>query len=255
MLELAILGLLKEQELHGYELKKRLAETVGSGSSGIGVSFGSIYPALGRLEKSGAVRVVLAHAGAGRGKKVYAITEPGDRLFEELLAADAGARDDERSFNLRLAFARHLSREARIGLLERRRAYLLARLARTRGAIRTGWGRFDAYTRTLMEHGNETTERDISWLDLLIARERAAEVESAGVAPGVPGVSDVPSASAGAAGASPALSEEPDNPPAPPFPNPQPTAWAASAPPTMPVRPGAGPFVPSPSHPSGGNVR
>ena len=28
LLELAILGLLKEQELHGYELKKRLAETL-----------------------------------------------------------------------------------------------------------------------------------------------------------------------------------------------------------------------------------
>ncbi|MDQ1359387.1 MAG: hypothetical protein QOG44_3760 [Acidimicrobiaceae bacterium] len=263
MLELAILGLLKEQELHGYELKKRLAETVGSGSSGIGVSFGSIYPALGRLEKAGAVRVVPAHTGAGRGKKVYAITEQGDRLFEELLAADTGASDDERSFNLRLAFARHLSREARIGMLERRRAYLLERLARTRGAIRTGWGRFDAYTRTLMEHGNETTERDISWLDLLIAREREAAAEGAGAAGpgvsgaagGVPGVSDVPGATVGAAGASPVSGEGPDNPPGPPFPSPNPTAWAASAPPTMPVRPGAGSFVPSPSHPSGGNVR
>jgi DNA-binding PadR family transcriptional regulator len=254
LLELAILGLLKEQELHGYELKKRLAETVGSGSSGIGVSFGSIYPALGRLEKAGAVRVVPAHAGAGRGKKVYAITDQGDRLFEELLAADTGASDDERSFNLRLAFARHLSREARIGMLERRRAYLLERLARTRGAIRTGWGRFDAYTRTLMEHGNETTERDISWLDLLIARERQAGMETA-AAPGVPGVSDAPGASVGSTGASPASGEGPDGQPAPPFPSPTPTPWAASAPPTMPVRPGAGPFVPSTSHPSGGNVR
>src|SRR3954452_8003781 len=43
LLELAILGLLKEQELHGYELKKRLAEALGQAS---GVSFGSLYPAL-----------------------------------------------------------------------------------------------------------------------------------------------------------------------------------------------------------------
>ena len=50
MLELAILGLLKEQELHGYELKKRLSDTLGFGS---GVSFGSLYPALGRLEAAG----------------------------------------------------------------------------------------------------------------------------------------------------------------------------------------------------------
>jgi DNA-binding PadR family transcriptional regulator len=42
MLELAILGLLKEQPLHGYELKKRLGETLGFRW---GVSYGSLYPA------------------------------------------------------------------------------------------------------------------------------------------------------------------------------------------------------------------
>src|SRR5687767_1787239 len=52
MLELAILGLLKEQDLHGYELKKRLTDALGPFSS---VSFGSLYPALGRLESAGAV--------------------------------------------------------------------------------------------------------------------------------------------------------------------------------------------------------
>ena len=251
MLELAILGLLKDQELHGYELKKRLSETVGSGN---GVSFGSLYPALGRLEKAGGVRVAPAppHAGAGRGKKVYAITDQGERLFEDLLAADSGANEDERSFNLRLAFARHLPREARIGMLERRRAYLLARLARTRGVGRHGWGRFDAYTRSLVEHGNETTERDISWLDRLIARERAEELDGSATssAAGSGVVSDAgdrdpggPGAAAAAAGESPAN---------PPFPNPSNTAWAASAPPTMPVRPSD--FVPTSSHSRGGNI-
>ena len=52
MLELAILGLLKEQPLHGYELKKRLTDRLGPLSS---VSFGSLYPALARLETAGAV--------------------------------------------------------------------------------------------------------------------------------------------------------------------------------------------------------
>src|SRR5205085_5079667 len=57
MLELAILGLLKEQELHGYELKKRLSAALGPLSS---VSFGSLYPALARLEAAGAVKAVEA---------------------------------------------------------------------------------------------------------------------------------------------------------------------------------------------------
>jgi DNA-binding PadR family transcriptional regulator len=204
VLELAILGLLKEQDLHGYELKKRLADMLGLGS---GVSFGSLYPALGRLEAAGAVQAIDVHGpgatipGTGslggelavfrarkstvsrpRGRKVYAVTERGEALFEELLAAGSIPNDDERAFNLRLAFARYLPSEARIGMLERRRAYLLDRLTRTRDAIRNGWERLDAYTRSLLEHGNETTERDISWLDRLIAHERATADHSTGAA-------------------------------------------------------------------------
>ena len=55
MLEIAVLGLLKEQPLHGYELKKRLSETLGFLW---GVSYGSLYPSLRRLEREGAIEVV-----------------------------------------------------------------------------------------------------------------------------------------------------------------------------------------------------
>jgi DNA-binding PadR family transcriptional regulator len=203
LLELAILGLLKEQELHGYELKKRLGETLGQLS---GVSFGSLYPALARLEAAGAVKAVEAEqapppipvtgsltgelaafrafasgsrtrrpgARSGRGKKVYGITERGERLFEELLAADLASTDDDRVFNLKLAFARYLPPEARLGLLQRRRAHLVDRLARARATLRLWTERpsADTYTKSLMEHGTETTEREISWLDRLIADEQ-----------------------------------------------------------------------------------
>jgi DNA-binding PadR family transcriptional regulator len=196
LLELAILGLLKEQELHGYELKKRLSEALGPLSS---VSFGSLYPALNRLEAAGAVKAVEAHAGptstpipmtgslggelaafrarraatrGSRGKKVYGITERGQVLFEELLAAEAAADGDDRAFNLKMAFARYLPAEARLGMLERRRAQLVDRLARLRTAVRTGRERLDDYSRSLMEHSTQATERDISWLDELIMKER-----------------------------------------------------------------------------------
>jgi len=195
MLELAILGLLKEQELHGYELKKRLSAALGLFSS---VSFGSLYPALARLEAAGAVKAVEANDAppavipmtgsmtgeaaafrarrppkrGGRAKKVYGITERGEKLFEELLEADSASAEDDRAFNLRLAFCRYLPPEARLGMLERRRAQLVERLARARSTIRASKERMDAYTRSLMEHGTEATERDISWLDTLIATER-----------------------------------------------------------------------------------
>ncbi len=193
MLELAILGLLVEEDLHGYELKRRLTEVLGALSS---VSYGSLYPALGRLEKAAAVKVVTAlpegdeppvtgSLGAdlamfrrraastgpgrsGRTRKVYGITEQGRQVFHDLLTAEVASLDDERDFTLRLAFARFLPPDARVRLLERRRASLVERLSKTRGRS----GR-DAYAAALLEHGCATTERDISWLDDLIARERA----------------------------------------------------------------------------------
>jgi DNA-binding PadR family transcriptional regulator len=195
MLELAILGLLKEQELHGYELKKRLSDTLGFAS---GVSFGSLYPALGRLERAGAVKAVEASESVGpaipltgslggelaafrarkavtrgsRGKKVYGITARGEELFEELLAADSQSTDDDRVFNLRLAFARYLPPDARLGMLERRRVHLLDRLARIRARVMAGRERADTYARSLMEHDREAAEHDLTWIERLIAIER-----------------------------------------------------------------------------------
>jgi DNA-binding PadR family transcriptional regulator len=203
LLELAILGMLKEQELHGYQLKKRLVEALGPFSS---VSFGSLYPALARLQRAGAVEAAEMSGGetaaapmipmtgsiageaaafrarrgatrrpesrSARVRKVYRITARGEELFAELLASDPASADDDRAFSLRLAFCRYLSPEARLGLLERRRAHLVERLAAARTALRTRRERMDAYMRSLVDHDTEATERDISWLDALIASEK-----------------------------------------------------------------------------------
>ena len=199
MLDMAILGLLEEGDLHGYEIRRQLRDHLGLLAN---VSFGSIYPALTRLEKSGAV---VATDGAGgtasdprtsaaapptgslsgelavlrarrspgtrsrRGKKVYRITDAGRQLFTELLA-DGGAADDARSFSLRLAFARHLAPQARLALLERRRAVLWQRLGETDAARPD----LDPYARSVVEHTADGVTRDINWLDSLIASERAA---------------------------------------------------------------------------------
>ena len=198
MLDLAILGLLVEQDLHGYEIRRRLRDELGLFAN---ISFGSLYPALSRLEKSGAVAATESsggfapavpmpftgslggeraglrarRAGATRGtkrsRKEYRITDQGRALFDQLLdSEEPPGTDDARSFGLRLAFARYLAPQARLGLLERRRAQLSRRLAtdRTRAAGES----LDVYTRSLVEHGTEATEHDIVWLDRLIESER-----------------------------------------------------------------------------------
>ena len=198
MLELAILGLLKELPLHGYELKKRLNDTLGHVW---GVSYGSLYPALARLERMGAIEVVDPPAPAGpaggipipatgsiageaaaarlrrptlrrsgRTRKAYRLAAAGHTLFNELLRADpTPGTDENRAFALKLAFCRHLDAPARLELLQRRRTQLADKLARGRQARAS-----DRYTRALIEHETTTAERDLEWVDSLIAAERGS---------------------------------------------------------------------------------
>jgi DNA-binding PadR family transcriptional regulator len=169
MLELAILGLLKERSMHGYQLSKRLTDTLGGFWR---VSYGSLYPSLKRLERQGAVEQVFDEQEVGRRKNVYRITEPGETLFRELLEeAGSDASGEENRFRVRLAFFKYLAPESRIRLLERRRAFLEERLATLRSSLTA---HHDTYTLSLVQHGRETTEQDIAWLNGLIAAERRA---------------------------------------------------------------------------------
>jgi len=200
MIDLAILGLLTEQELHGYELKKRLGELLASRAS---ISFGSLYPALARLEAQGAVKAVEERTlvpsapmtgslagelaafkarvrerslakGTGRGKKVYGITDLGRERLVELLS-DPDVSDD-RAFTLRVAFARHLDPSARLEMFERRRTELLGRRddLRRRGSNR----RSDAYLGALLERDADHLANDLAWLDRLIDTERTRSEHS-----------------------------------------------------------------------------
>jgi DNA-binding PadR family transcriptional regulator len=171
MLELAVLGLLKERAMHGYELRKQLSQKLGFFWT---VSFGSLYPTLRRLEKRGAVRKTYSADQASRRKQVYAITEAGEREFLEMLEEGTAAIMEEDKFPLRLAFFGYLRPESRIKLLERRKTYLQEKLDEGRKSLkRASRGRADSYTLSLMRHGCDTTEHDIAWLEELIAAERS----------------------------------------------------------------------------------
>ena len=171
MLELAVLGLLKEQTMHGYQLKKRLSETLGPFWQ---VSYGSLYPALKRLRSEGSVEVVFPTEEVRRRKNVYKVTEDGERLFDRLVEESGRDKDDDNGFRVRLAFFRYLKPETRIGLLERRKAYLLGRLAEFKERVTSYRERVDTYTLSLMRHGMDSTEHDIAWLDDMIKAERKA---------------------------------------------------------------------------------
>jgi DNA-binding PadR family transcriptional regulator len=171
MLELAILGLLKERPMHGYELRKQLSQKLGLFWT---VSFGSLYPTLKKLERRGVVEKVTAEGEERpRRKQEYRITAAGEDDFLALLGEVDTSAFDEEKFPLRLAFFRYLKPEIRLRLLERRRSYLEDRLAQGERALQRALRlRADTYTVALMRHGVNGINNDIAWLDDLIATER-----------------------------------------------------------------------------------
>jgi DNA-binding PadR family transcriptional regulator len=179
MLELAILGLLKERAMHGYQLKKRLADTLGSFWQ---VSYGSLYPALKRLQRQGAVEMIFPKEDVGRRKNVYRITAEGEAVFADLLERAGAEATEDNGFSVRLAFFQYLKPETRIRLLERRRVFLEGRGSKLKDALRSTKERIDNYTLSLMNHELAATEYDIRWLDELIQAERL-QVQSPPPAP------------------------------------------------------------------------
>jgi DNA-binding PadR family transcriptional regulator len=170
VLELAVLGLLKERPMHGYELKKRLDEKLGHFWQ---FSYGSLYPTLKRLSLEEHVAMEYPKGEASRRKNVYRITDQGEALFERLIE-DAGreATEGREQFMLRLAFFRYMKPETRRRLLERRRGYLQERLAKITAALKNMRDRMDAYSLELMRYGVDETEHDIKWLDGMLEAER-----------------------------------------------------------------------------------
>jgi DNA-binding PadR family transcriptional regulator len=179
MIELAVLGLLKERPMHGYQLSRDLGESLGGLWR---VSYGSLYPTLRRLERDGAIESEAGDQRGARRKKVYRITPKGERVFLELLQeTPQDTQTEDARFRMRLAFFRYLPPETRIRLLERRRQALQQRLTTLAGSLRAGRDRTDDYGRALIEHNRSVTESDITWLEQLIAAERTRNVTTGGL--------------------------------------------------------------------------
>jgi DNA-binding PadR family transcriptional regulator len=187
VLELAVLGLLNEAPMHGYELRKQLVMRLG----GFRVfSCGSLYPALRRLTRAALIvedSAPDADTDAGwsrRARRVYRITAEGkERLTELLTRADRQAWDDE-SFGVHLAFFSRTPAETRMRILEGRRRTVEERREGLRSALARAGEKVDRYTRELHRLGLDTTEREVRWLNELIAHERAAQEIASGAEAG-----------------------------------------------------------------------
>ncbi|HWC35534.1 MAG TPA: PadR family transcriptional regulator [Mycobacteriales bacterium] len=171
MLELAVLGLLNESPMHGYELNKRLKGILGPFRA---TFYGSLYPCLSSLQAAGYITTDDSAAEAGKRKKTtYKLTADGKERLQEQLAEGGPAAWEDESFGVRFAFFAQTDAETRLRILEGRRSRLEERQQHASTSMTTTRGRIDRYTLELQRHGLESVEREVRWLNELIATERA----------------------------------------------------------------------------------
>jgi DNA-binding PadR family transcriptional regulator len=212
VLELAVLGILHETPMHGYELRKRLNSLLGAFRA---FGYGSLYPCLKDLVAKGFISAedtaggrpaLLAPARTAasaanpldrprRSKIVYKLTAEGKERLEDLLGQSGPSSWEDDGFGVHFAFFGLTKAEVRMRILEGRRSRLEERLEGVRAAATRTRERVDSYTLELQRHGLESVEREVRWLNELIASERQS-----GETPGVRGHEHTESGGAGQAG-------------------------------------------------------
>lgn len=184
VLEFAILGLLHESPMHGYELRKRLNTVLGTFRA---IAYGTLYPCLKALHERGLITedgadgdAAAALSGSKRSRIVYKLTAQGKEHFQELLSESGPSAWEDENFGVHFAFFGRTDHEVRMRILEGRRSRLEERLDRVRGSLSRTRERLDGYTLELQRHGLESVEREVRWLNELINAERHAGASPTG---------------------------------------------------------------------------
>ncbi|QCX28981.1 PadR family transcriptional regulator [Nocardioides jishulii] len=188
-IELAVLGLLHEGPLHGYEIRRRLNLMLGWGLGRV-LSYGSLYPALKKMSRGGLISEddSVPTLVTGRPRIVYRVTDDGRAAFARLMSEAGPSAWEDDDFGIRFTFFASAPTEIRLRVLEGRRTRLEERLARVRADLERSPRKADRYASEFHRHRIESVEREVRWLSDLITAERERHMgrEGGGRAAGRP---------------------------------------------------------------------
>src|SRR5665647_673611 len=122
LLELAVLGLLHDSPMHGYELRKRLNAVLGAFRA---LSFGTLYPCLRDLVARGWIAEDAATDGqpgaatgsvgsSRRARIVYKLTAEGKDHLHRLLSQSGPSAWEDDTFNVHFAFFARTEADVRL---------------------------------------------------------------------------------------------------------------------------------------------
>lgn len=184
VLDLAVLGLLAESPMHGYQLRERLRSTLGTLRA---FSFGSLYPALRRLNEAGWIEadqpaddLDAVPLSSRRSRVTYRISDSGRAHLAELLGDGGPDAWSDDGFGVHLAFFARTSADTRMRILEGRRRRVEERREGLRTAMTRAAERLDRYTAELHQLGLDASDREVRWLNELIDTERRAHRPAGG---------------------------------------------------------------------------
>lgn len=172
----ALLGILAEKDMHGYELKSKFDEKVGEFWS---LNFGQIYSTLDRLEKENFVTHDREVQERRPDRKVFSITPEGYIALKTWLSTPVNkirALRDE--FFIKLVFLDKSNPAPILELIERQKVLYLKQMSqhtRRKLALKKDGQYLERLTtELLLDAGIFHTEADIKWLSLCEAKIKEA---------------------------------------------------------------------------------
>lgn len=160
--KLAILGALMEKPMHGYELRKYFEHAAGVFWM---INYGSIYPALKKLEEGGMVKGRAEAVDSVKGKRIYSITPKGKKTFlgmlKDRLKKEAFVRDE---FTLHLFFMDFLDEKTIGQMIKSRLDGNAALLGVIKEHEKSHSFKLPKYRCEILKRGRMHIETEISWL-------------------------------------------------------------------------------------------
>jgi len=169
--ELLSLGLLRSQEMHGYQLHEAIDSHLGMG---VQLTKPTAYRLLSNMAEDGWVTHREEQEGNRPPRRVYAITPQGEGAFQQLLRESlVNYQPLDFTFHIGLAFLDQLAAEEAIPLLRRRRASLEELLESARTHCE-----HPGSMQLMLEHQVHQRAAELDWLNTVIARIQITQDET-----------------------------------------------------------------------------
>jgi DNA-binding PadR family transcriptional regulator len=162
-----ILGLLTQQPMSGYDIKrvlKSLGWLLGN------PSFGSLYPALHTLLKDGLAVVDVDSRQNKPSRKIYSITEAGRQALAEWINRPVGPNTSIKAFVMRLVLADNLSNAGLIAQLYQRRAQVATHRTDLEHMVKELDDQTSSGQRLALDYGLALATTELAWLDSTLNR-------------------------------------------------------------------------------------